>query len=155
MDINSLNLEKFEGRGSKTSRWISVTKSNSFGFPPAFFKENELDKFSKVNLYFDPNEKVVGIQFLKDGEEASFALNKYGKENKQGASVVAKSFFTEYGIQASRVSGRYEPIVADRPDIGKIFLIQLEEHEEESFIETPASESGGDYQGIRVEDIPF
>ena len=154
MDINSLNLQKFEGRGSKTSRWISVTKSNSFGFPPAFFKENRLDKFSKVNLYFDPNAKVVGIKFLKDGEEASFALNKYGKE-KKGASVVAKSFFSEYGIQAPRVNGRYEPTVTVRPDIGKVFLIQLEDHEEE-FTNKDQEETGEAYfDGVRVEDIPF
>src|SRR3989344_1744191 len=108
MDINSLNFEKFAGYGSKVSRKISITKSYSFGIPPAFYKENDLEQFSYVVVYYDKTAGVIALKFQKDDSEGGFKLVKYGNDGKRGGSFVARSFFNTYGLDPKKYKGRYE-----------------------------------------------
>jgi hypothetical protein len=129
MDIKELNLKKFEAFGAKISRKISITASSSFGFPPTFYKENNLDKYTHAVLFYDQNARVVGIHFTSDKPEGAFKLIIHGKDDKISASFVARSFFNTYGLIASGVKGRYEYSKIDQEGIGEIYLIELKEIE--------------------------
>lgn len=125
MDINSLNLKKFEEYGAKISRKISVNKSFSLGFPPTLCKEEELLKFDHVILYFDVSQEVIGIRFVQhENEGEGFKINEYGEGNKRGASIIARSFFNKYNIDPKRYYGKYE-FKKITNDEGEIYLIQL------------------------------
>lgn len=127
MDIQSLNLKKFEDVNSRISRKISLTKSYSFGIPPTFFAENGLSGATHAILFFDENQKVVGISFKKNGsDKEGFKLVVYGEGEKQGASFVARSFFNKYKIDPKKCWGKYEPEVLQLEEV-KLFIFQLKE----------------------------
>jgi hypothetical protein len=128
MDINALQLQRFVGFGSKNSQKISITKSYSFGIPPALYSEYDLENISFVEIYFDPNEQAIALHFLKEKSDACFKLIKYGQGDKRGASFVAKSFFTRYKLEPSKISGKYEVTKIQREGIGTLFVFQLKEH---------------------------
>jgi len=123
MNYENLNLEKFSGYGSKVSRKISITKSFSFGIPPALFKENNIDGFEKVALFFDKKAGIIGLNF---NNNEGFKLAKYGTGDKRAASFLARSFFTGYGLDPAKCKGRYVPDKINREGIGELFLINLE-----------------------------
>jgi hypothetical protein len=127
MDINLLNFEKFSGYGSKVSRKISITRSYSFGIPPAFYKDNNLEQFSYVIVYYDKVARVIALKFQKDDTEGGFKLVKYGNDGKRGASFVARSFFNTYGIDPKQYKGHYDAKKETRNDIGEIYWIALPE----------------------------
>lgn len=103
-----LNLEKFEGYGSKRRPGISITKSFAFGLPPAFYQENKLDGLEYAMLFFDKKNMVVGIRFVNDNSEGGFKIARYGEENKKGARFVARSFFNLYNLDPNKIKGRYK-----------------------------------------------
>ncbi|MDD5749457.1 MAG: hypothetical protein PHO91_01560 [Patescibacteria group bacterium] len=129
MDKKSLNLQKFPGKGTKISRKISITKSNSFGIPPTFYKENDLDSYDYANLYYDPGNKIIGLEFSNNSEPGSFKLTRHGTGDKTSASFVARSFFKTYNIDSKKYYGRYSPddIMQDG---NKIFLIEIKERDD-------------------------
>jgi len=64
-----------------------------------------------VELYFDRDERIVGIRAVPRGTPHSFAARK----QKHGATVVftALSFFTHYGIDLGSVSRRFPAYMKD------------------------------------------
>ena len=125
IDKNNLKLKKFEGFGSKVSRKISITRSNSFGFSPTFFRENRLTAFEAALLYYDATQQVIGIKFVNQKEEGSFTLVKYGEGNKIGGAISARSFFTNHEIDLNEHRGKYDyETIEDNGS--KIYLIKLE-----------------------------
>lgn len=125
MDITSLNLEKFSSYHSKVSRKISITKSYSFGIPPAFFKENDFDRYKYVILYYDKTANVIAFKFMQDESEGGFKIVKYGEGDRRGASFVARSFFNTYGLDPKVYKGHYEASKEKMEGIGDLYFIQL------------------------------
>jgi hypothetical protein len=79
-------------------------------------------------LYFDPDQKVVALRFIKEKNDSCFKLIKYGEGERRGGSFVAKSFFTRYSLEPKRVSGKYDLQKVTREGLGELFIIQLNEH---------------------------
>ncbi|OFX80137.1 MAG: hypothetical protein A2X20_00300 [Bacteroidetes bacterium GWE2_40_15] len=127
MNIENLNLEKFSGMGSKVSRKISITKSYSFGIPPVFFKENNLEQYNYVAVFYDKTANVIAFKFEKEDVGEVFKLVKYGSGTRRGASFVARSFFNTYGIDPVKYKGKYEANKGEKEDIGEIYWIELGE----------------------------
>lgn len=125
IDINSVVLEKFGGYGSKVSRKISITRSFSFGLPPAFFKDNGLGRYTNVLLFYNKQLNLIVLKFETDDTNGGFKLVKYGEGDKMGASFVARSFFTTYNIDPKTYKGRYEAEKGVKDGIGEVFWIQL------------------------------
>lgn len=127
MDIANLNLERFSGYGSKVSRRISITRSFGFGFPPAFCREHDLNRFAFAALFYDKSQRVIGIQFLAEGEkdpdQGAFRVVHYGVGDRTGASFTAKSFFNEVGLNVDESRGRYEG--TPYPKMPNTFLLDL------------------------------
>lgn len=140
MRMEGLKLEEFSGFGTRTGRTISITRSKSFGVSPGFYKENELDCFAYVKLYYDREKQIIGIKFLTEeeqGEGGAFRLVKYNTNEKTGASVLARSFFGHYGIETDKYRGKYTPEKKNIEGVGEVFLLMLKNKEQkESNLDT-------------------
>lgn len=117
-----MNFEKFSGYGQRISRKISITKSYTFGIPPTFFKDNGIASFNYVAIYFNREEKVVGLHF---NNEEGFKLVKYGVGDKQGATFPAKSFFLNYRLDPNIYKGHYDAEKIVKDGIGILYLIRI------------------------------
>lgn len=133
MDIKSLNLKKFEEYGSKISRRISLNKSYSFGLPPTFYQEQGIANYSHAYLFFDDNQKVVGIQFVKiAGGEKGVKLVTYGQGPETGATFIARAFFNKHNIDPKKYYGKYEFTKENVEGVGELYLFQLKESKSNS-----------------------
>ncbi len=122
MSYENINFEKFSGYGSKISRKISITRSFSFGLPPAFYQENNLKDYTRVAMFYDKKEALIALHFNND---EGFRLSIYGEGSKQGASFLARSFFTMYDLEPAKCKGRYTPEKIYKEGIGDLFVIKL------------------------------
>jgi len=125
-----LKLKKFEGRNSRQESRITITKSNSFGFPQKFYKDNEINRFQYVVLYFDDENKVVGVHFMNDEAEKNKFKIIHSKKG-YGAILVARSFFIAHKIDTKIYCGRYEWKKHNLEGVGEVFVFQLKNNFED------------------------
>ena len=127
MDQNTeYNFIKFEGRNSRFENRITVTKSDSIGFPTKFCEDNGIKNFDYIILYWDGAQKAIGINFTNNKEEKSrFSMIK---SQKYGANVVARSFFRNYSINPKEYHGRYSWSKEKLPDNSLLFVIKLKKN---------------------------
>ncbi|MFA6253057.1 MAG: hypothetical protein WCV69_02205 [Patescibacteria group bacterium] len=129
MDINSLKLEEFNSVGSKFSRKISITNAASFGFTTAFIAENGLSDPQFASLFYDKNQNVIGIQFGKEWKEKNSLKLSFNKI-ANNASFGARSFFHAHQIKIEDIRGKYEYKKTSLPNIGEVYLIDLNTNKE-------------------------
>lgn len=119
------NFKKFENTHGRYESRITITSGKSIGFPTKFFKENNIDSYKFVVLYFDEEQKAIGIQFSNDeNEQHKFTIIK--SKDGYGGSVVATSFFKKYEIDTKTHKGKYDWEIEDTP-FGNMFIIKLKE----------------------------
>ena len=118
------NFKKFEQRNIRLESRKTITKSNSLGLPTKFTEDNGVKQFNYAVLFYDSNLKAIGIQFTNDETES----NKFSliKSDKYGASIVARSFFKVNDIDTKKYHGRYNWKIVEIENIGKLFVIELD-----------------------------
>src|SRR3990167_4189365 len=115
---------KFEDTNKRLEDRITVTGRSSFGFPTKFFKDNKIDQYKYVTLFFNLEETEVGLYFHNDEtEKHKFTILK--SHQGYGGSIVASSFFRSKNLDAKIYRGRYEYRKENLPEIGEIFVIKL------------------------------
>jgi hypothetical protein len=119
----SYNFKKFDKRNVRLESRITITKSNSFGFPTKFSDDNNIKDYKYVVLFYDMDSKAIGIHFTNDTNDQ----NKFSiiKSEKYGASVVARSFFKSNSIDTKEHSGRYHWKKVSIEDVGELYVIEL------------------------------
>lgn len=123
------NFKKFEKTNQKNETRITVTASNSIGFPKKFYEDNHVENWKYVVLFYDEQEKAIGIQFTNSEEEKhKFTLIK--SNAGYGASIVATSFFKTKSIDSKAYRNRYVYEKITQEGIGELFVIKLELHKE-------------------------
>lgn len=123
------NLQKFEKTNARLESRITITSSYSFGFPQKFYRDNNIDKYKYVVLFFDKKNKAVGLHFTNDEEEANkFTVIK--NKSGYGGSIVARSFFKTYNLDPKEYKGRYEWTKQEVPGMGEVFVIELKKKKE-------------------------
>jgi len=123
------NFTKFTNRNAKTEERITVTKSNSIGFPTAFYKENGINKYKFVVLFWDNENMAIGIKFTNDENNEDIKNRfKIAHSSKYGGGIIVRSFFRGNNIDPQKYNGRYE---WKKVNIGDetIFVIELKEKE--------------------------
>ena len=105
-----------------------MTKSKSIGFPTKFYQDNNLSNYNSVVLYYDEEQKAIGIQFTNSEEEK----HKFHiiKSLKYGGGIVATSFFKTHNIDTNIYRGRYIWEKVNQEGIGELFVIKLEARSE-------------------------
>lgn len=124
--MTELKFQKFTNLHQRHENRISVTSSNSFGFPRKFFKDNKIGRYKYVVLYYDRGNKAIGFYFTSSEEEKhkfSIIRSKQG----YGGSVVATSFFKTYNLNPRLYRGKYDWEKKKIEGIGELFIIKLRE----------------------------
>ena len=119
------NFEKFKGRNVRLENRITITKSNSIGFPQKFYKDNKIKDFQFAVLYWDNSNKAIGIYFTNDEDEK----NKFSIMHSKigyGGSITARSFLKTYNIDLEKHHGRYEWDKVKIDEDKEIFVIKLD-----------------------------
>lgn len=118
-------FNKFTSIHSKTSNYtISINRSYSFGFNSAFYKRENIKKYKKVVLFYDPNKRAVGFQFVNDeNTQGAFTLI-HGNFGTTG-SVTARSFFIENDLHKEEYFGKKIPKKIEDPKFGSLYVIDL------------------------------
>ena len=122
------NFKKHEDVHGRFETRISITGVNSFGFPAKFYADNNLKDYKYVVLFWDADNKAIGIQFSNDEQEKSKL--SLVKSSKYGASLSAKSFFTKNALDSKKYKGRYDWKKVQVPDVGEVFVIELKEKQQ-------------------------
>lgn len=119
------NFQKFEKTNSRFEDRITVTASNSIGFPTKFYQDNNIANYKFVVLYYDKDLKAIGILFTNSDEEKhKFSILRSKKG--YGGSIVATSFFKTYGIDTKLYHRRYNWEKVNQEGIGELFVIKLQ-----------------------------
>ncbi|MDP3794585.1 MAG: hypothetical protein Q8R13_01500 [bacterium] len=120
------NFKKFEGRNVRLEDRITVTKSYAIGFPTKFYIDNGVREFQYVVLFWDAENKAIGIRFTNDEVEKNKFRIIHSK-NGYGGSIVVRSFFRSHGIDPVRYHGRYAWEKYPLEGVGDIFVLRLQE----------------------------
>ena len=122
----TFQFSKFEGRNARFEDRITVSRSNSIGFPTRFYADNNIGKFKYVVLYWDEKEKAIGILFTNDeSEKSKFSIIR---NEKYGGMISAKSFFNQYKIDVGKYRNKYEWEKFNQEGAGELYVIRLREH---------------------------
>jgi hypothetical protein len=125
---------KFEHTNQKNTDKITVTPRNAFGFPTKFFKDENIASYNYAVLFYDVNNKAVGIHFTNSTEEKhKFSIIK--SKQGYGGSIVATSFFMTYNIDSKLYRGKYNWEKKNQTGIGVIYIIVLKEKEEKEKVQ--------------------
>ncbi len=120
---------KFEGLHGRQENRITITKSNQIGFPTKFYEDNHIKDFKYVVLFLDKKNKAVGVHFANDEKEKNKFSILHSKAG-YGGSVSVRSFFRLNGIDPQVYHGKYNWEKQDITGVGKIFVFELKESEE-------------------------
>ena len=118
------NFEKFQDRHARFESRITITGSYSIGFPTKFYRDNAIDKFNYVVLFWDKGNKAIGIQFTNSENEPGKI--KIAKTKDYGGMISVKSFFTKNEIDSKKFKGRYEWEKVRQEGVGELFVIKLD-----------------------------
>ena len=121
----AFTFEKFQNRHSRIEERITITKSNSIGFPSQFYHQNNIKDFKYAVLYWDVQEKSIGIRFTNDESEKKNAFMIARSKIGYGGSISARSFFRHYKIDPTVYHGRYEWTKHSEASVGELFVISL------------------------------
>ncbi|HRY59778.1 MAG TPA: hypothetical protein P5096_00095 [Patescibacteria group bacterium] len=122
------NFKKFEGRNLRLEDRITITKSNSIGFPQKFYIDNGIKDIKFVVLFWDEGSKAIGIQFTNSETEKNKFSILHSKQG-YGGSVVARSFFRSNNIDPKEFHGRYKWEKYDMPEVGEVYVVNLKKKE--------------------------
>lgn len=130
MMTKDYSFKKFQNRNARFESRISITKSNSIGFPTKFYKDNGIKQYKYVVLYYDKDKRAVGVQFTNDESEKNKFSISHSKQG-YGGSIVARSFFATCNISPKKYYGKYEWKKYPLEGVGELFVITLKEREVE------------------------
>ncbi len=98
-------LEKFTESARSYRPKVSIRSNGTFGFSHGAVSKWKLDRYSHVVLYYDRDEKIVGIRPTKTDEDGAHKLNL--SRSKKGAWVSARRFLDYFGI-STQLTERYD-----------------------------------------------
>lgn len=119
------NFIKFENRNVRLENRITLTKSNSIGFPQKFYNDNLIKDYKYVILYWDKENMAIGIEFTNNEQETnkfSILHSKIG----YGGSIGVRSFLKSNNIDPNIYHGRYTWEKVAINDNRSVFAIKLE-----------------------------
>ena len=123
------DFQKFEGKDVRLENRITITKSNSIGFPSFFYTKNKINSFKYVVLYWDKKNKAIGIYFNNNEQEKNKFTIIHSKSG-YGGSVVSRSFFKSYNLNPKKYYGRYQWKKIKLENVGTVFVIELKKQEQ-------------------------
>jgi hypothetical protein len=91
-------FEKFVETDSSFAAKVTIRqRTGQIGFNAGAINRFRVNDYKYVVLYFDPSERVVGIQLVRSEEPGSIQISK----KQSNTYVTAKNFFDKFGIDYS------------------------------------------------------
>jgi len=97
-------FEKFPGKGRGYEDRASIRKSGQLGFSTGSVVHYHLKEFDGAILYYDGNNRVVGVEPVKESTDKAACALIHRPGNTY---VAAKSFFDLYQIPTGPKTERY------------------------------------------------
>ncbi len=117
------DFTKFEGRNARLEDRITITKSNSIGFPTRFCEKNNIKSYKYVVLFWDKKNQAIGLHFINDElEKNKFSITF---SDRYGGNIVARSFFRAHGLDPQKYHGKYDWKKENVDGIGEIYVVDL------------------------------
>lgn len=92
-------FEKFLETNSSFAAKVTIRqRTGQIGFNLGAINRFKIHEYKYAILYFDPSERVVGIQLVKEEEPGSIRISN----KKSNTFVTAKNFFDKYGVDYSQ-----------------------------------------------------
>lgn len=91
------------GRGSSVLPMLTVGRSGILGMNKAATQRYGLQQYKYAGLYYDPENKMIGVKPTNDEAEANCTM----RDRQSGMDVSAKAFLERFGIDYS-TTRRYE-----------------------------------------------
>lgn len=120
--MNEFSFELFTGQGSKFNVAVSISKPGILSFTSGMYKKYELYNYRGVQLLFDKDKKVIAMKLHAEQSKDMFSL-RHRKDNK-GGFIACKSYIFAYDIDKN-FGKRYLPEEIEHPELGKIFIVDL------------------------------
>lgn len=120
------NFEKFKNKNVRLEERITITKSNSIGYPSKFYQDNNIKQYKYAVLYYDKEQKVIGIHFTNDEQEKNRFSILHSKKG-YGGSIIIRSFLKTYDIDPKAYHGRYNWKKYNSEATGELFVIDLKD----------------------------
>jgi hypothetical protein len=123
------NFIKFTKISQRSEDRITITSSFSFGFPTKFFKDNGINNFKYVVIYYDKESMAIGFNFTNDeAEKYKFSISK--SKQGYGGNIIATSFFKTNSLNSKELKGRYEWSKQTMEGVGDLFVINLKKKDQ-------------------------
>lgn len=106
--MNQWEIYKKSDTKTRSKKYISVTKSQTFGLPRPFIDKYNIQGNDKVVILYNKENNEVALRFSDKNPDFGYSL-LFGKDTKKhGAMVIAKKFFDDMDIDAKKYAGHYD-----------------------------------------------
>lgn len=125
--MDKYNFQEYNAIGGRIIPSISLGESGGFGVSAGFIKKYDIDSStSAVKLFYDKEKKAVAFKFSNKIEEGMLKIKMAPKQG--GGHISANSFLIKFDLDAKKYKGRYTPEEIEMPNVGKVYVIQLQEN---------------------------
>jgi hypothetical protein len=118
-------FKKFDGTVPRGDTKIGINKSGLIRLSAMFCRITMVTKFKYCLLYYDGGNRAVALKFTNSKEDGAVTVTK----DLKSATLSAKSFFSTNKLDLLSIAGRYDWQKVNVPDIGGVFIIELQNHE--------------------------
>ncbi|NTW30462.1 MAG: hypothetical protein HGA33_04230 [Candidatus Moranbacteria bacterium] len=120
------SFELFRGVKGKYNVKVSLSKPGVLSFSAGMSHKYDLSKYIGAQLFFDENKKAIAVKMVQQEVPDMFKMKT--REGNKGSFISCKSFLSAYGLE-SYYGKRYSPKELEHPELGSIFIIELENKE--------------------------
>lgn len=118
------SFTKYKNQGPSKDNRISINKSGEITFPSIFCYQNKVFSYGYAIFFWDNEKKAVGIRFANKKEDGTYTVKRSSKGG--GARISARGFLNANKIDLSVYSGRHEWQKYEDPELGTLYVFELE-----------------------------
>jgi putative transposase len=106
---DDMAFEKYVRTG-RVSADVTIRKNGTISISARAVSKYSLDQYPYAVLYFDPDERKIGVAFMAEKEAGAYSIQKRPSE----IVVTGKAFLTHYGIGFGKAAGYESAWDADK-----------------------------------------
>lgn len=115
-------FKKFSGVYPRGDTKIGINKSGLIRLSAGFCRITNIKKFKFTIMYYDGNNNAIALKFTSSREDGRLKVTHDGT----GATVSGSSFMKANNLNLKNISGRYGWKKNNQPEIGEVFIIELD-----------------------------
>lgn len=125
--MNTFNFIKFNGVYPRGDTKIGFQKSGLIRLSSGFCRITDVKKFKYTVMYFDSSKRAIALKFTDSKEDGRLKVTNDGT----GATISATSFLKANNLMVKSTWRRYDWKKINLPEIGEVFVIELNKNEKD------------------------